>query len=184
MYIERTDNMKELFPEPPVLTGGRLCLRPLASADAESLKKLTGQEEVYRYLPTFLFEKRYAEAADAISRLYDEGLNDSLILGVFRGDVFCGLAEVYGYRAPIRKASVGYRLLRGEWGKGIASEALGMITGELLTARGIEIITASTMPENRASARVLMKNGFVLVDHAVDEDWGYAGPTPADKWIR
>ena len=49
MYIERTDNMKELFPEPPVLTGGRLCLRPLASADAESLKKLTGQEEVDRY---------------------------------------------------------------------------------------------------------------------------------------
>ena len=97
---------------------------------------------------------------------------------------FCGLAEIYGYRAPIRKASVGYRLLREEWGKGIATEALGILIRELLENRGIEIITASTMVENRASARVLEKNGFTLVARAVDEDWGYPAPTPADKWIR
>ena len=40
------------------------------------------------------------------------------------------------------------------------------------------------MVENRASARVLEKNGFTLVARAVDEDWGYPAPTPADKWIR
>ncbi len=55
---------------------------------------------------------------------------------------------------------------------------------ELLNHRGIEIITASTMVENRASAHVLEKNGFTLVNHAVDEDWGFAKPTPADKWIK
>ena len=55
---------------------------------------------------------------------------------------------------------------------------------EQLNARGIEIITASTMVENRASARVLEKNGFTLVARAVDEDWGYPAPAPADKWIR
>ena len=48
----------------------------------------------------------------------------------------------------------------------------------------IEIITASTMVENRASARVLEKNGFDLVISGADEDWGYEGPTPTDKWIR
>ncbi len=184
MYIERTDNMKELFPEPPVLADGTLCLRPLAAADAEDLGKLTRQDAVYRYLPTFLFEKKYERAEDAIPRMYDEGLEDSLILGVFRGEAFCGLAEVYGYRAPIRKASVGYRLLREEWGKGIATASLRMVVRELLTAHGIEIITASTMLENRASAHVLQKNGFTLVNHAVDEDWGFPEPTPADKWIR
>ena len=34
------------------------------------------------------------------------------------------------------------------------------------------------------STRVLIKNGFSLVVHAVDEDWGYDRPTGADKWIR
>ena len=47
----------------------------------------------------------------------------------------------------------------------------------------IEIITASTMVENLASANVLRKNGFTLVVHAVGEDWGYENPTITDKWI-
>ncbi len=176
--------MRELFPEPPVLRGKTLCLRPLAPGDAEDLAALTRQEKVYRYLPTFLFEKQYADAGEAISRLYTEGLEDSLILGVFRDGAFRGLAEVYGYRAPIRKASVGYRLLEEAWGQGIATEALGIMADELLNRRGIEIITASTMVENHASARVLQKNGFTLVNHDVGEDWGYPEPTPSDKWIR
>ena len=184
MYIEKTDNMRELFPEPPVLAGRTLCLRPLALSDAEDLKALTNQEDVYRYLPTFLFEKKYPEAEEVITRLYEEGLKDSLILGVFREKHFCGLAEVYGYRMPIRKASVGYRLLKEEWGRGIATQALEIMVHELLDSRGIEIITASTMIENRASAHVLLKNGFTLVNHAVDEDWGFPQPTHADKWIR
>ncbi len=183
MVKEPADNMRELFPAPPVLAGERLCLRPLAGPDAENLNRLFREDAVYRYLPRFLFEKKHAPA-EAIVRLYEECLQDSLILGVFSPDRFCGLAEIYGYRAPLRKASVGYRLLREEWGKGIATEALGILVRELLENRGIELITASTMVENRASARVLEKNGFTLVAHAVDEDWGFAAPTPADKWIR
>ena len=184
MYQERKDSMKKLFPEPPVLTGGRLRLRPLSLTDAESLRRLTCQEQVYRFLPAFLFEKKYAEPKDVIARLYDEGLEDSLILGIFTGERFCGLAEVYSYREPIHKASVGYRLLQEEWGKGIATEALGIVADELLNVRGIEIITASTMLQNRASAHVLQKNGFTLVTHAVEEDWGFPEPTLTDKWIR
>lgn len=183
MYIEKTDNMKQLFEEPPVLKGESLTLRPLEASDADDLCRFTRQDLVYRYLPTFLFEKKY-EAAEAILRLYEEGLKDSLILGVFREDTFCGLAEIYGYRAPANKASVGYRLLSEKWGKGIATEALGLLVQELLKNKGIEIITASTMVENRASARVLEKNGFTLVCHAALEDWGYPEPTLADKWIR
>ena len=184
MYRERTDNMKELFPEPPALAGSRLCLQPLSLSDADSLRMLVQEESVYRYLPTFLFEKKYDQPKDVLLRLYDEGLNDSLILGVFMEQRFCGLFEVYGFRAPIHKASVGYRLLQEEWGKGIASESLGMMIDELLTGRGIEIITASTMLQNRASAHVLQKNGFTLVNHAVEEDWGFPEPTLTDKWIR
>lgn len=58
------------------------------------------------------------------------------------------------------------------------------MVAELLLRRGIEIITVSTMLQNQASAHVLLKNGFSLVNHAVDEEWGFPEPTPADKWIR
>lgn len=183
MYMEKPDPMIKLFPVPPVLTGRALTLRPLTLSDAEPLERLTQQEAVYRYLPTFLFEKKY-EAQEVIRRLYQEGLKESLILGIIREDCFCGLAEIYGYKSHVRKASVGYRLLMEQWGKGIATEALGLMIQELLLNRGIEIITASTMVENLASAHVLEKNGFVQVIHAVDEDWGFPTPTSVDKWIR
>ena len=42
MVKERTDNMRELFPAPPVLAGERLCLRPLAAPDAEGALKEMG----------------------------------------------------------------------------------------------------------------------------------------------
>ena len=176
--------MKELFAEIPVLHGERLTLKALDNNDETALKELVDSEAVYRYLPTFLFEKKYDDISYVISHLYDECLSESLILGIFMGDEFCGLAEMYGYRGPIHKISLGYRLLERCWGQGIATEALGLMVDHLYNETSIEIITASTMIENQASARVLIKNGFDLVVHAVPEDWGRETPTIADKWIR
>ena len=175
---------KKLFSEIPHIKGERLVLKEITMADAPALRELTENPRVYRYLPTFLFEKKYPDAETVISRLYDECWRDSVILGIYAGETFCGLAELYGYREPIHKISVGYRLTERCWGKGIASEALRMMIDYLYNRTDIEIITASTMVENLASARVLRKNGFSLVVHAADEDWGYEGPTLTDKWIR
>ena len=175
---------KKLFSEIPYLRGGRLVLQGLSRKDADSLQELIDSPAVYRYLPTFLFEKQYEDARTVINRLYDECWKESIILGVFLHDEFCGLAEMYGFRDPIHKISVGYRFLERYWGRGIASEALGLMIDYLYRETDIEIITASTMVENQASAGVLRKNGFQMVVHAVDEDWGYGAPTIADKWIR
>ena len=175
---------KKLFSEIPHLHGKRIELKELRLPDAPALAELTGSPDVYRYLPTFLFEKKYDDARTVIERLYSEAWKDSIILGVFMDEAFCGLAEMYGFRDPIHKISVGYRLLERCWGQGIATEALGLMVDYLYGETDIEIITASTMVENRASANVLMKNGFSLVSHAVGEDWGYGSPTIADKWIR
>ncbi|MBR3504777.1 MAG: GNAT family N-acetyltransferase [Clostridia bacterium] len=152
--------------------------------DAPGLQALVNSPAVYRYLPTFLFEKQYADVHEVIRRLYGECLKDSIILGVFMENRFCGLCEFYGYRDPIHKISVGYRLLEDCWGMGIATESLEAMVRYLYDETDIEIITASTMVENQASANVLRKNGFTLVAAAVDEDWGYSRPTVADKWIR
>ena len=175
---------KKLFSEILYLADGRLVLRALTGADAPGLQELVDSRGVYRYLPTFLFEKKYPDVGYVIEHLYDECWKESIILGVFtQKEGFCGLGELYGYRDPIHKISVGYRLLERCWNKGIASQALGMMIEYLQNETDIEIITASTMLENHASANVLRKNGFQLVVHAADEDWGYPLPTATDKWI-
>lgn len=176
--------MKQLISESPHLYGARIELRPLTAGDAESLRELTACTEVYRFLPAFLIEKQYADPAEAIRRMNDRTQTSSLILGVFLQGAFCGLTELYGCRAPLLKASVGYRLLPRCWGQGIATEALGLLIDWLFHKTPVRILTASVMPENLASAAVLKKNGFRCVAHAVPEDWGGDAPTKADKWLR
>lgn len=175
---------KKLFTEIPDLRGDELSLRGLTLADAEPLRKMVNDPVVYRYLPTFLYEKQYSDMEYVIRHLYDECFKESIILGVFQDRSFCGLAEMYGFRDSIHKISIGYRLSQECWGKGIATQAVNLMIDYLYGETDIEIITASTMIENKASARVLQKNGFELVSSAVPEDWGFPAPTIADKWIR
>lgn len=173
----------KMFSGIPFLQDGDLVLRRLEARDAEDLKEMAEDPRVYRYLPTFLFEKKYADIDYVIKHLYDECFPESLILGVFKNDEFCGLAEFYGYRENIHKISIGYRSAERSWGRGIATETIGLMVRYLLEETDIEIITASTMVENKASAKALMKNGFTLVISGADEDWGYGKPVKADKWI-
>lgn len=176
--------MKKLFSEVPYLQNGRITLRRIEKADAPGLQALVDSPRVYRYLPTFLFEKKYPDIQTVIRHLYDECFEESIILGIFEGDQFCGLGEFYGYKDSIHKISAGYRLLEECWGRGIATQALGLMIRYLYDETDIEIITASTMVQNQASANVLRKNDFALVSSGVGEDWGYEQPTIADKWIR
>ncbi|MBQ7595459.1 MAG: GNAT family N-acetyltransferase [Clostridia bacterium] len=176
--------MKKLFYEIPNIEGKRIVLRRLMPSDSDSLNKLKQSDEVYRWLPTFLCEKKYDDDEYVIEHLYDECLEESLILGIFLDDKFCGLAEIYGYRAPFLKVSVGYRLLPEFWGQGIATETLGLMISFLFYKTNIKVITASTMVENTASANVLKKNGFKRIAHDVFENWGYPSLTKTDKWIK
>ena len=179
---------KKLFSEIPVLEHDRMVLRRLDDRDIPALEELVKSERVYRYLPTYLFERQFSDMRVMIRELYDTcfAAQESLILGVHvAGDAqLCGLAEFYGLRDEAHKISVGYRFLEWSWGRGVATEAVGMMVDYLYTQTDIEIITASTMIANVASARVLEKNDFICVVRGVDEDWGYDTPTPADKWIR
>ena len=90
--------MKKLFTEIPYIKTERLVLRKIEETDAEGLSELSHSPGVYRYLPTFLFEQKYEDVHEVIRRLYDECFKESIILGVFMEEEFCGLAEIYGYR--------------------------------------------------------------------------------------
>ena len=175
--------MKKLFSEIPYIKTERLILRKIEETDAEGLSELAHSPNVYRFLPTFLFEQKNDDIHDVIRRLYDECFKESIILGVFMGDDFCGLAEIYGFREATHKASIGCRFLERYWGKGIATEAVGALVHYLTQETGIEIITASTMVANKTITHVVEKNNFLLVVSGADEDWGYAQPTPANKWV-
>lgn len=181
---EFSGSIKGLFSGIPYIASERIVLKQIVSEDAPYLEKLISSKKVYEYEPAFLFENQYKSADEVIAHVYDEGLSESLILGIYLDGSFCGLCEYYGYRPDIYKISVGYRLLEDYWGQGIATEALGLMLKYLEDKTDVEIVTASTLAENTASANVLKKNGFILVVSGSEEDWGYDKPLPTDKWIR
>ena len=63
-------------------------------------------------------------------------------------------------------------------------EGVVLLVNYLYSQTDIEIISASTMVDNHASARVPKKNGFTLVVSSAGEDWGYESLTKANKWVR
>lgn len=178
----------KVFDEIPYIDGKNIIIKKITDADADALAEMTADEDVYRYLPTFLFEKKYDDIHFVIKQMYDECFanKESVILGIYlkNGGAFCGIAEIYGVKDDIHKASIGCRLLKKYWGMGIASEMVAAVTGYLYECTDIQIITASSLAENRGSAKTLEKNGFVLVVSASDEDWGFDCPTKVDKWIK
>ena len=88
--------MKKLFSEIPYIEGKRLVLKKITRDDAPGLQKLVDSDKVYELEPTFLFEKKYSDINMVIDRLYDECFKESIILGIFIKDEFCGLAEFSG----------------------------------------------------------------------------------------
>lgn len=178
---------KKLFDDIPRIEGERVVLRQLTDEDVPALEELVRSDRVYRYLPTYLFERQYDDMHEMIRDLYGKCFpaKESLILGVeTRGDGrICGLAEFYGLRDDVHKISVGYRFLEWSWGRGVATETVRLMVDYLYTQTDTQIITASTMIENVASARVLEKSDFIRTARGVEEDWGYEQPTIADKWF-
>ena len=61
--------MKKLFSEIPYIEGNDIILRKITQDDADSLRELTESEAVYRFLPTFLFEKKYDSIEYVIDHL-------------------------------------------------------------------------------------------------------------------
>ena len=185
--VVKSSPRKKLFSEIPDIRGERVVLNRVVDTDAAALSDLIENPYVQRYLPSYLFEKQQADVYETISLLYADLFENkkSLILAVRMKETgeLAGLAEFYGLRDRLHKASVGYRLRERYWGKGIATEAVRLMVGYLYGETDIEIITASTMVENSASAHVLEKADFIRTARYVEEDWGFPEPAIVDKWF-
>ena len=187
MY-EGGDIFMKLFECIPVISNEYIILQQISLKDADAVYKLMHEEDVYKYLPTFLLEKQYEDPKQVIRFMYSDAFNTkkSLFLGIYDAQTleFTGLAELYEYNEKLHIIHMGYRLLKEFWGRGFASQTVKLLVEYLYETTDIEIICASTLPGNVGSEKVLKKNGFDLVVEDSDEDWGFGGMTPTTKWIR
>ena len=81
----------------------------------------------------------------------------------------------------MRTAEIGYTLAAEHWGKGYAVEAVDTLVDHLFDTYPLTRIFGMLHPDNRASAQVLERTGFLFEGHTRLSYW--LGDDNSDDWI-
>lgn len=142
----------------PVLITERLTLRPWRPDDLPDLARLNGDREVMAYFPAPLSVE---ESAWMLDQLMEKTAGDGFgFAAVERRDTgeFLGFAGLNRprYKAPLPFepcVEIGWRLVRGAWGQGIASEAARTwLRFGFETLRLAEIVSFTAVVNERSRA--------------------------------
>jgi RimJ/RimL family protein N-acetyltransferase len=160
----------------PVLVTERLVLRRFTLGDVDGLFALDGDPAVMRYLDSRIKSRAEIEAEvlprflDCYARYRDYGhfaadaRDGGEFIGWFAMQPVVPSADWMEYWAdapePARTASLGYRLRRGAWGRGYATEGARALVRRAFAELGVEEVVATTMAVNTGSRAVLEKAGL------------------------
>lgn len=167
--LHRDDNRepKSRWLETPTLTGDRVALRALRDDDVPSIVEGCGDERSGHFLP--FLPSPYA-AGDAREYLVHSVEQASLGTGVnwAMADPASGrhLGNLGLPRIGRQQAEIGYWAHPAARGRGVTSEAVGLLVGHAFTdvddgGLGFDRLFLKAAATNPASQRVALANGFV-----------------------
>lgn len=148
----------------------RLLLRRVAECDYPEIMELRGNPETMKYIPRPLVKTK----EDAISHFKmiddkiegNEGINWAITL---KGNPkLIGIIGHYRIQPENYRCEIGYMILPEYNGKGIVTEAIKVVLKYGFDDLQMHSIEAVIDPENKASERVLQKNGFVKEAHLIE----------------
>jgi len=146
----------------------RLVLRPFRASDRPAFAELNADPEVCRFLPGVLPRDESDALAERLERSFEAHGFGYFAVEVRGGAPFvgfCGLAPV-GFGSGVLPTAgpaveVGWRLARGAWGNGYATEAARASLRLGFETLGLAEIVSFTVPENLRSRRVMERIGLV-----------------------
>ena len=155
----------------PTLHTDRLRLEPVTDDHLPLLVWLNADPDVMRYLigRAATPEETHAEWEMRRRERTDESRGLGYWVG-FEGAGFAGWWSASAYATDPSSASLGYRLPRSRWGRGLSTEGCRAMVSHAFTVPGIERVVAGTMAVNTPSRRVMEKLGMVHV-RTWHEEW-------------
>lgn len=137
-------------------------LRRWRMQDAQALASVANNRNIWNRVRDF-FPSPYtvSDAMQWIAMTEKESpaLNFAIL---YEGQVSGGIGCVTKQDIYRKNIEIGYYIGEPYWGKGIASEACKLICSYIEQQMDVVRIEASTFYNNKASMRVLQKNGFYL----------------------
>ena len=170
--------MPKLFDSFPYLKSDMLIIRKMTEDDVGALNEITSNDNVYRYIPPFLYKKSRGNLLAAIRNLGGREFDKKRMIcaGIYlcgEPDRLIGLAEMFDYKMRKNQMTIGYRLNEKYWHRGIAAEVTRLMVNYLCNDMGVKTLKAYVMPKNAYSLRVLLKNGFIEENRIVQaKNWG------------
>ena len=170
--------MAKLFEIFPYLENDKVIIKKMNLNDVEAFSEISNNDNVYRFIPPFLYKKSNKALETAIKNLgkRDFEKKKQIIAGIYlkdNPDRLVGLAEMFDYKKRENKITIGYRVNEDYWNKRIASNTLKLMVDYLVNEIGITTLNAFVMPENLHSSKILLNNGFVKEDYTLQEkNWG------------
>ena len=146
-------------------------LRVLLSEDAPALKQAYERNREHLapwepVRPDEFFTEEW-QARDLARRFAAAETGMEFSLGLFSGDALVGRFNLAGIsRGPFQSAGLGYWIDRDSTGRGLASRAVRAILDEARDRLALHRVEASTLVQNLASQRVLLKTGFERIGTA------------------
>ena len=149
------------------LESERLLLRQITPDDVQEVFELRSNPENMQYIPRPLVTS-LEEALGHINMIQNkiennEGINWAITLKP--NNKLLGIIGHYRIKWEHFRSEIGYMLLPEAHGKGIATEAIQLIVTYGFEKMNMHSLEGIIDPENRGSARVLEKNGFIREAH-------------------
>ena len=165
-------------PALPVFTTERLHLRPRDLGDLAACVEMDGHPEVRRYLDTPWQDPTEQErrTRERILRPQPPGLGYWSIATAEDPRAFLGWILLAPWAGEGPEIEIGWRLPRGAWGRGYATEAAARILRHGFETLGLAHIDAAIDADNHRSIRVAERLGLELAGPAT-----YAG-TPCLRY--
>ena len=168
---------------PPTLQTDRLLLRPITHADVPALYGIFSDPAVVRYWsrPAMHDLMQARRLVSDIRKGYRTGGVLQLGLTLRDTGTLVGTCTLFAFHPSSRRAELGYALAHAHWGQGYMNEALVRLLAYAFDDLGLHRLEADIDPANDASARTLLRLGFVR-EGLLRERW-IVGDTISDSEI-
>ena len=160
----------------PVLAGARVTLRGLCEDDADALFALHSDPRAMRYWSFAPWTDR-SQVHDYLARgiaARDPARMLCWAITPVGDETLAGTATLFDINREQGRAEIGYALHPSHWGRGLATEALGLVLGHAFDTLGLRRVEADIDPRNTASCRLVERHGFVR-EGVLRERWHVGG---------
>lgn len=150
----------------------RLLLRRLDVNDWEEIMALRGNPETMKFIPRPLVTTK-EQALEHLAMIEEKIINNT---GINWGITIKGNRKIIGIIGHYRiqpenhRAEIGYMSLPETYGKGYITEAINVVLKYGFDQMKLHSIEAVIDPDNSASEKVLLKNGFVKEAHILENE--------------